>query len=365
MDEKKPSTFIRGRGAQINPADPFAKIKRDINPVDWELAHESSWADDFDWQSELKTEYLETHPKTILNRVESADIPLEWSMNPYQGCEHGCIYCYARATHPFWGYSAGLDFESKILIKKNAAELLEIELKKKSWHAAPVMFAGNTDIYQPAEKKFEITRACLEVFWKYRNPVSVITKNSLILRDLDLLKKMAAERLVHVAISITTLNEELRQFLEPRTASVAQRLKTVKVLSENNIPVFVMMAPIIPSLNDHEIFDLVKTVADLGALGVGHIPVRLNGDVAVIFEDWLRKTMPDRADKVLNKIRSLHGGNLYDHRIGNRMKGEGKINDIIKMQFKLAKEKHLAGCKMPDYNLDLHEHFKSPQLRLF
>ena len=365
MDEKKPSTFIRGRGAQINPADPFSKTKRDRNPVDWELAHESSWADEFDWRDELKTEYLETHPKTILNKVESPDIPLPWSMNPYQGCEHGCIYCYARATHPYWGFSAGLDFETKILVKKNAAQLLENELKKKSWQAAPIMFAGNTDIYQPAEKKFEITRACLEIFWKYRHPVSIITKNSLILRDLDILKKLASERLVHVAISITSLNEELRRWLEPRTASVAQRLKTVQILSENDVPVFVMMAPIIPSLNDHEIFDLVKTVAGLGARGVGHLPVRLNGDVAVIFEDWLRKTMPDRADKVLNKIRSLHGGNLYDHRVGDRMRGEGKINEIIKAQFKLAKEKHLSGRSMPEYNLELHPHFKSAQLRLF
>lgn len=357
--------FLKGRGAQINTPDPFAKHKKDVQPVDWELAKESAWADDFDWQNDLKTEYLETHPKTILNAVDSPDIPASWSMNPYQGCEHGCVYCYARATHPFWGYSAGLDFEQKILIKKNAPDLLEEALKKKSWKASPVMFAGNTDIYQPAEKQFKITRACLEIFWKYRHPVSIITKNSLIIRDLDILKKLASERLVHVALSITTLSEELRFFLEPRTASIAQRLKAVRVLTENGIPVFVMMAPIIPSLNDHEIFDLTRKVAEEGALGIGHTVVRLNGDVAVIFEDWIRKTMPDRADKVLNKIRSMHGGNLFDHRVGDRMRGEGKIVEIIRQQLKLAREKFMAGRKMPDYNLDLHEHFKSPQLRLF
>lgn len=357
MQQKQP--FLRGRGAQINPVSKYEKLVRDAEPVDWAM-------DRYDWEeTELKTEYLETHPKTILNQVQSPDIPLEWSMNPYQGCEHGCIYCYARNTHPYWGYSAGLDFERKILVKRNAAELLEKELKKKSWKAAPVMFAGNTDIYQPAERKFGITRACLEVFWKYRHPVGLITKNSLVLRDLDILKKLAAENLAHVAVSITTLNEELRQFLEPRTATVAQRLKTVETLTNNGIPVFVMLAPIIPGLNEHEIFTMAKAVADRGALSIGFTMVRLNGDVGEIFEDWLRKTMPDRAEKVLHKIREAHGGNLYDHRSGVRMRGEGKIAEIIRDQFRLAKAKFFAGRQMPKFNLDLHEGFKTAQLRLF
>ncbi len=351
--------FLRGRGAQINPPSPYEKIVRDQEPLDWALA-----ADDWE-DAGLKTEYLETHPKTILNKVISADIPLEWSMNPYQGCEHGCIYCYARNTHPYWGYSAGLDFERKILVKRNAAELLENELKKKSWKAAPVMFAGNTDVYQPAERKFRITRACLEIFWKYRHPVGLITKNSLVLRDIDLLQKLASERLTVVAVSITTLNEPLRQFLEPRTATVKQRLKTVETLTKAGIPVFVMMAPVIPGLNDHEIFALVKAAADAGALGIGHSMVRLNGDVAVIFEDWIRKTMPDRADRVLNRIRDTHGGSLEEKRFGKRMRGEGNIADIVHEQFRIAKQKFFADRKMPAYNLELHEQFKSSQLRLF
>jgi len=351
--------LLRGRGAQINPTSPYEKIVRDEQPVDWALT-EADWE-----EADLRTEYLETHPKTILNRVESPDIPGEWSMNPYQGCEHGCVYCYARNTHPYWGFSAGLDFEQKILIKRNAALLLEAAFQKKSWKAAPVMFAGNTDVYQPAERKFGITRACLEVFWKYRNPVSVITKNSLILRDLDVLKQLASEQLVHVAVSITTLNEELRQFLEPRTATVAQRLKTVETLAANDIPVFAMLAPIIPGLNEHEILGMAKAVADRGALGIGYTMVRLNGDIGPIFEDWLRKTMPDRADKVLNKIREAHGGNLHDHRPGVRMRGEGKIAEIIRDQFRLAREKYFADRKMPTYNLDLHDMHKSPQMRLF
>lgn len=351
--------LLKGRGAQINPSSAYEKIVRDQDPLDWALV-----ADDWE-DGNLKTQYLETHPKTILNKVESTDIPLEWSMNPYQGCEHGCIYCYARNTHPYWGYSAGLDFERKILVKRNAAELLETELKKKHWKAAPVMFAGNTDVYQPAERAFGITRACLEVFWKYRHPVSIITKNSLILRDLDILEKLAAENLCHVAISITTLQEELRQYLEPRTATVAQRLKTVETLSQAEIPTFVMMAPIIPGLNDHEILPLVKAVAERGALGVGHTLVRLNGDVALIFEDWIRKTMPDRADRVLNRIRDTHGGSLAEKSFGSRMRGEGNIAEIIHAQFRLAKEKYLKDRKMPAYNLELHERHKSAQLSLF
>lgn len=351
--------YLLGRGAQINPNSQYERLKRDENVQDWalELA---------DWESEtLKTEYIETHPKTILNKVSSADIPMEWSLNPYQGCEHGCVYCYARNTHPYWGYSAGLDFERKILIKKNAARLLEEQLRKKSWKAAPVMFAGNTDVYQPAERKFGITRACLEVFWKYRHPVGVITKNSLIVRDLDLLEQLAAEQLTQVAISITTLNEPLRQFLEPRTSTIAQRLRTVETLSKAGIPVFVMIGPIIPGLNEHEIFELAKESAARGASGLGYTMVRLNGDVGPIFENWLQHTMPDRADKILNKIREVHGGTLHDFKAGRRMRGEGKIADIIRDQVRIAKEKFFKDRSMPAYQLDLHEQYKSGQLRLF
>lgn len=352
--------MLNGRGAQINPPSPYdRKMIRDQEPLDWALVHD-------EWESgDLRTEYVETHPKTILNKVISPDIPLPWSLNPYQGCEHGCIYCYARNTHPYWGYSAGLDFERKILIKRNAAQLLEQELKKKSWKAAPVMFAGNTDVYQPAEQKFGLTRACLEVFWKYRHPVGIITKNSLVLRDLDIIQQLAAERLVHVAISITTLDDALRLMLEPRTATVKNRLRTIETLSNAGVPVFAMMAPVIPGLNDHEVLPLVKAVAERGALGVGHTMVRLNGDVALIFEDWIRKSMPDRADRVLNRIKDTHGGSLEEKRFGKRMRGEGNIAEIIHQQFRIAKEKYLKDRKMPEYNLELHEQFKGGQLKLF
>lgn len=357
--QKNDGPYLRGRGAQINPASPYEKIVRDEQPVDWEMVREP-------WETtELRTEYLETHPKTILNKVESADLPMDWSLNPYQGCEHGCVYCYARNTHPYWGYSAGVDFEQKILVKKDAPLLLEETLKKKRWKASTVMFAGNTDVYQPAERKFRITRACLEVFWKYRHPVGLITKNSMVLRDLDILEKLASENLVSVAVSITTLEEPLRQFLEPRTATVRQRLNTVELLSKRGIPVFVMMAPIIPGLNDHEIFSMAAQCSERGALGFGYGMVRLNGDVGLIFEDWIRKTMPDRADKVLNKIREAHGGNLFDHRPGLRMRGEGKTAEIIREQFRIARARFFKDRSMPKLNTELHEQFKSPQMRLF
>jgi DNA repair photolyase len=352
-DESRP--YLKGRGAQINPANPYNRIIYDKDPLPQEEME----------GAQIRTEYIEVHPKTILNKVDSPDIGLSWSLNPYQGCEHGCVYCYARNTHTYWGYSAGLEFEQKILVKKKAAHLLEEQLRKPKWQPLPIMLAGNTDCYQPAESRFEITREILQVLWKYRHPVGLITKNSLVLRDLDILKKMAKERLVKVSISVTTLQEDLRRFLEPRTASVNSRLKTIKALAENGIPVNVMLAPIIPGLNDHEIMDMAGTVSEAGALSIAYTVVRLNGDVAEIFEDWIRKNMPDRADRVLNRIRDCHGGKLNDSRFGTRMSGEGKIAEMIAQQFQLAKRRFFHDKKMPPYNLDLYGQFKNPQLDLF
>ena len=346
--------FVKGRGAQFNPNNKFSAYTEDRHLFDEE-----------ELEKIRNTDYLEVHPKSILNKVTSPDIGPAFSLNPYQGCEHGCVYCYARNTHQYWGYSSGLEFEQKILIKKSAPQLLEAELKKKNWEAIPIMLAGNTDCYQPAEKKFEITRRLLEVLLKYRHPVGLITKNSLILRDLDLLEELNKDDLVHVSISLTTLNEELRQFLEPRTATVANRLKTISILSERGIPVNVMMAPIIPGLTEHEILPLAKKVAEAGARKISYTMVRLNGDVAAIFEDWLRKTYPDRADKVLGKIRECHGGQLSDSRFGVRMSGEGKIAEVIKQQFKLARQQYFKERSIPPYNLSLHQRFKTPQLSLF
>ena len=345
----------KGRGAQINPNNPFDKLQKELNRDIQDLAEEAAG----------ETEYIPVYPKTILNKVDSPDIPLEYSMNPYQGCEHGCVYCYARNTHPYWGYSAGLDFERKILVKHDAPKILEKTIKHPKWKATPIMFSGNTDCYQPAEQKYQITRQMLEVLWKYRHPVGLITKNKLILRDIDILEKMAEHNLVHVAISITTLEEPLRRLLEPRTSSVLGRLDAIEKLSEKGIPVMAMAAPIIPGLNEHEIFSIAEETAKRGALSIAYTMVRLNGDIGDIFADWVERTYPDRKDKILNKIKSCHDGQLSDSRYGKRMVGEGQIAESIQQQMRLAKKKFFEGKKSPAYNCEMHEGYKSAQMRLF
>ena len=352
--------FIRGRGAQLNVSNRFN-----------EHSHEKR--DDFlnycvsegEEPENNRTTIIETFPKSIVNKVTSPDVGMDFSLNPYQGCEHGCIYCYARNSHEYWGYSAGLDFENKILVKKNAVELLEKKLKSKSWEAKPIVLSGNTDCYQPIEKKLKITRSLLQTFLKYRHPVGMITKNALIQRDLDILKELAQDNLVSVAISITSLKEETRRVLEPRTATIKKRLETVEKLSNANIPVTVMMAPIIPSINNHEILPLVKEVANRGALRVGYTIVRLNGSIGEIFSDWIRKAMPDRAERVLNQIENIHGGSLNDSRFGTRMKGEGEFADQVKQQFKIARKLYLKEEERPKLNCKLHADFKDGQMKLF
>lgn len=275
------------------------------------------------------------------------------------------VYCYARNSHEYWGYSAGLDFERRILVKEDAPKLLEAFIKRKSWQAFPIVMSGNTDCYQPAEKQFKITRECLKVFLKYKHPVGIITKNALILRDLDILKELAKDNLVAVNISITSLSEETRRILEPRTATIKKRLETVKVLSENEIPVNVMLAPIIPSINSHEILPMAKMVSEAGALSIAHTLVRLNGAIGEIFTEWIRKTLPDRADKVLHQIENCHGGKLNDSRYGTRMRGEGEIAKQIHDLIKLARRKYFKNKAMPKLSTALHEEYKDGQLRLF
>jgi len=340
MDEKE---YIKGRGSQLNTNNRFLKnsmVQEHFEGIDEEL------------QENHKTKLYYETPKKIVNKVESPDIPGDYSMNPYQGCEHGCIYCYARNTHEYWGFSAGLDFEQKIIVKKNAPEILKKQLSGKNWKVSPIMFSGNTDCYQPIEKKLEITRRMLEVLVEFKHPVSIITKNSLILRDLDLLKKLNENKLVHVMVSITTLNEELRQKLEPRTATASQRLKILKTLSENNIPCGVMTAPIIPGLNSMEIPDLMKAASENGASSVGYTMVRLNGSIRAIFEDWLNKNYPDAKDKVMHQIEDAHGGKTNDSRFGTRMKGEGNIALAINRLFKISKAKYFTKESEFEFNLD-------------
>ncbi len=349
--------YIKGRGAQINPSNPFDKLVRAKDPI--------LQFSDTPVLDQLKTRYVSTEAKTIVNKVISPDVGLEYSLNPYQGCEHGCVYCYARKTHNYWGYSSGTDFESTILVKDNAVELLEQKLRSKNWKAAPIMMSGNTDCYQPIEKKTKLTRRLLEVFLKYRHPVGITTKNQLILRDLDLLKQLAAENLVNVTISINTLDDDLRKKLEPRTSSIAVRLRLLQILASEGIPVTVLAAPIIPGLNDDDIFKLVKKVSELGARRIHHIVVRLNGDNKEIFTDWLDRTYPDRAQKVINKISSMHEGEMGSSTLGKRMRGSGKIADMIEQQFRLAKKLYLVKNKPFQYNCDLYHQIKEPQMTLF
>lgn len=353
-------TYLKGRGAQLNTPNKFFELSHEMRDEFLEYCRIEGEESD-----KNKTQYINVFPKTIINKVTSPDIGMTYSMNPYQGCEHGCIYCYARNSHEYWGYSAGLDFERNILVKKDAPKLLEEKLKSKSWKAHPIIMSGNTDCYQPAEKKFQITRKCLEVFLKYKHPVGFITKNSLIMRDLDILKELAKDNLVGVNISITSLFEETRRILEPRTATIKKRLETVKILSENGIPVNVMLAPIIPSINSHEILALAKAASDNGALSIAFTIVRLNGSIGQIFSDWIKKTLPERADKVLHQIENCHGGTLNDSRYGLRTKGEGKIAEQIHSLIKIARKKYFADKVFPKLNCSLHEQYKTGQMRLF
>lgn len=356
----KSKTYLKGRGAQENRTNKFSEYIYETRYDFLEFCRiEGEVAD------KNKTQYIPIFPKTIVNKVTSPDIGMAFSMNPYQGCEHGCIYCYARNTHEFWGYSAGLDFERKILIKKDAPKLLEAKLKSKRWATKTIVLSGNTDCYQPAEKEFEITRACLEVFLKYKHPVGVITKNALVLRDLDILKELAKDNLIGVNVSVTSLSEETRRVLEPRTVSIKKRLETIKVLSENNIPVNAMLAPIIPGINSHEILNLARAVSENGALSFAFTIVRLNGAIGQIFTDWLRKTMPDKAEKVLHQIQECHGGSLNDSRFGTRIKGEGRIAAQIHEMVRIAKKTYFKEKKFPKLNTDLHEAYKDGQMKLF
>ncbi|WP_237586929.1 PA0069 family radical SAM protein [Pontibacter russatus] len=312
----KAANYLKGRGAQYKPANPYRK-------QEYVAAHVEGL--DEPMLSNTHTEFLTERPKTVVNKVESPDLGIGYSLNPYQGCEHGCVYCYARNTHQYWGYGAGLDFERKIIVKEDAPQTLARQLESKNWQVMPIMLAGNTDCYQPIEAKKKLTRQILEVLLQYRHPVSIITKNALILRDLDLLAELNKLGLVHVNISITTLDEKLRQKLEPRTASAAKRLEVVRQLSTAGLPVNVMVAPIIPGLNDSEIPAILKQAAEAGACNAAYTIVRLNGSVGPIFEDWIRQTFPDRAEKVLKQIADCHGGQMNDSRFGTRMRGRENL----------------------------------------
>lgn len=333
--------YLQGRGAQFNTKNKFLKT---------ELTREHVEGID-DWSEEnSSTQYIEQDSKTIVNKVDSPDVGMMYSMNPYAGCEHGCIYCYARNVHEYWGYSAGLDFERKIIVKKNAPQLLRKFLMHPKWDATPIMLSGNTDCYQPAEQKYRLTRRLLEVCNEFNQPVGILTKNSWIIKDKDVLQEMAKKRIVSAMVSITSFNEDLRRVMEPRTTTAVQKLKVINELSKAGVRMGVMMGPMIPGLNEHEMQRIMKEARDNGASFTAYTFIRLNGSVKFLFHDWLYKNFPDRADKVWHLIENSHGGSVNDNRWGVRMRGEGAIASMVADQYK--KYGKLYGMNAEEWSLE-------------
>ena len=312
-----------------------------------------------------KSKYLPIFPKTIVNKVESPDVGMDYSINPYQGCEHGCIYCYARNSHEYWGYNPGLDFECVILYKENAPQLLEKHLQNPNWNPSTIVLSGNTDCYQPLEKKLRITRKLLQVFLTYKNPVGIITKNSMIMRDLDIIEQLVNDQLFTAYFSMNSLDETVRRKLEPRTATAKQKLKAIEALAKLGVEVGLMIGPVIPGLNDHEIPDLMKAASEAGATKVGYTMVRLNGQIGDLFEHWVHQAYPDKAEKILNQIKGAHGGKLNDSRFGNRMRGEGRMVQSIHRLYELSKAKYFPKREKKTLRTDLFVRTTKGQYNLF
>ena len=341
---------IKGQGAQRNVKNRFEQYS--YEPEDWEI-------------EKTNTQIIEVFPKTIVNAVKSPDLTMEYSLNPYQGCEHGCSYCYARPTHEYWGFSAGIDFERKIMVKKNAPELLEKFFRKRNYIPKTIMLSGNTDCYQPIERELEITRKILEVCLAYRHPVSILSKNALVLRDLDLFIKMNELNLISVALSIPTMNEDLRRKMEPRTSSAIKKLEALKILKENNIPTGAMIAPIIPGLNSDETLNIIKKISETGADWFGYTLIRLNDTVEPVFVKWLETSFPDRKDKVISLIKQMRGGKLGEKRYFERYKGEGSIAEMIHKTIEIGRNKYFKNRKMIELSAAHFSGSKTQQLKLF
>ncbi|NMM50151.1 PA0069 family radical SAM protein [Marinigracilibium pacificum] len=334
---------MKGRGSDTNFNNRFSERKSGL--------FELEGIDIFDNSHVVNTKFYNDSAKKVINRVSSPDLNLDFSVNPYQGCEHGCSYCYARMSHEYWGWSPGLDFETKIIVKRKVPELLEKELLSPSWKVAPIMLSGNTDCYQPVERKLKITRDLLKVFNRLKHPVSLITKNSLVERDLDIIEELADENLIHIYISITSLDENLRRVMEPRTAAGEKRLEVVRKLSEKGVPVGVMVAPVIPGLNNTEIPQIIKLSAEAGASKIGYTVLRLSKPVYQVFDRWLKENFPERYNKVINQVKTMHGGDVSDLKWGRRIKGDGPLATMISQTFHANIRKHLGERQMPAFNL--------------
>lgn len=328
MAELFDHTLIQGRGAAGNPVNRFEKIAyerdEDCDPEDLPA---------------LSTEYYKDTSKSIIMTNDSPDLPFEASLNVYRGCEHGCVYCFARPTHEYLGLSSGLDFESRIFVKEEAPRLLRKELAKPSWKPKVVVVSSVTDCYQPIERKLGLTRQCLEVLLDFHNPVAMITKNRLVTRDIDIFKRMNGYHGITINISVTTLDADLARVMEPRASSPSHRIAAIEELSSAGIPVNVMVAPIVPGLTDHEMPAILKRAKEAGAQSAGYVVLRLPYAVKDLFVQWLEDHFPERKNKVLNRIRSLRGGKLYDSTWGKRMKGEGIFADEIRNLFEVSVRK--------------------------
>ncbi len=352
----------KGRGAQIKPPNRFESVQYE---EDWEQVE----LDDDYMKScrSIKTEYLPDNSQSIVAENDSPDVGFRFSLNPYRGCSHGCVYCYARPTHEYLGMNAGLDFESKVFVKHRAPDLFRDWLCRSSWVPEFIAFSGVTDCYQPAERHYQLTRRCLEVALEARQPIGIITKNALVARDMGLLKEMAAFGVVSVSLSITTLDESLARTMEPRTSPPSARLRTIRQLNDEGIPVSVMIAPIIPGLNDSEIPAILEAAADAGARSASHVLLRLPLNVRPVFVDWLERTQPLKKDRIESRIRSTRDGNMNNSEFGRRMRGQGPLAEQITQTFQVFAKKFSLDKKRPPLET---RHFKPPtcssgQLRLF
>jgi DNA repair photolyase len=346
---------IKGRGAPISPTNRFEKIAYE-REIDWNPEDDIA----------PRTQVLKDTTQTIIAYNNSPDVGFDASINVYRGCEHGCAYCFARPTHEYLGFSPGLDFESKIVVKENAPELLRKEFMSPRWKPQVLAMSGVTDCYQPLERKFQLTRRCLEVLLEFRNPVCIITKNYLVTRDVDLLAQLTAYNAAAVNVSITTLDSTLTPKLEPRASLPKARLEAIRVLSAAGVNVGVLAAPMIPGLTDHELLNIIGEAVQAGAKFAGFVPLRLPFAVKDIFSAWLEQHFPDRKEKVLNRIREMRGGKLNDGNFGSRMRGDGIFAEQLSKMFHVACRK--AGLPDEERRPLTAEHFRrppGPQLELF
>lgn len=338
---------FRGRASDSNKTGRFEPYSR--------VFVDDGWPADDDLPP-LRTEVSQETARKIITRNTSPDLSFDRSINPYRGCEHGCIYCFARPTHAYLGLSAGLDFESRLVVKPNAAILLDRELTSKHYRPKVIAIGTNTDPYQPIEKEHTLMRSLLEVLWKHRHPVAIVTKGTLIERDLDILGDMARLGLTRVGISVTTLDRDVSRKMEPRAPAPDRRLKTIRMLTEAGVPVRVMASPMIPALTDHELEAILSQAAKAGAVAASYIMLRLPLEVAELFRDWLTATYPDRASRILSQIRALHGGRDYDPQWGKRMTGEGEFAALMAHRFEIATKRLGLSKHQPALRTDLFRH---------